>query len=229
MSCLLVSRRLSPLLVLALVLTGCTYSGEPQDPVTRRFTYFSFLAADDIRAACDDGGAERYRFIHNAEYSVQVRVYEIAVDPTTGEGRMATRVLGGERLGPFQFNLQSWQLEQGSARTLLRPRDVQLIRDTLAEADFMEPPPHQVALWSDEYYWLVSGCVAGAFHQNGYAYPSERYLRLGFTRVLATYDASGVPFAERPPGESRIRDERRVPHVAQDVGKVEPFVYYVEP
>ena len=223
------SRRLASVLTAALVLAGCTYSGEPQDPVSRRISYFSFLAADDIRAACDSGASERYRLVYNADYSRQVRIYEIAIDPTSGEGRLVTRVLGGERLGPFQFNFQSWLLEQASARTLLRPRDVQLVRDTLADAGFMERPPHRVALWSDDFYWLASGCAAGRFHQNGYAYPSERYERLGFARVLATYDGSGIAFAERPPGDARVTAERRVPRVALETGKIEPFVYYIEP
>ncbi|MGE0646705.1 MAG: hypothetical protein AB7P52_02070 [Alphaproteobacteria bacterium] len=221
-------RRVASVLTAALVLAGCTYGGEPQDPVSRRMSYFSFLAADDIRTACDSGVQERYRFVYNAEYSVQVRVYEIAVDPASGEGRLVTRVLGGERLGPFQFNFQSWLIEQASTRTMLRPRDVQLVRDTLAAAAFTVPPPHLVALWSDDYYWLVSGCVAGAFYQNGYAYPSERYRRLGFARVLGSYDESGIPFAERPPGDARVT-ARRVPHRAQDASTIEPFVYYIEP
>ncbi len=49
-----------------LVLSACTYRGESDNPVVRRFTWFSYLNGDDIRAACRADTRERYRFVYNA-------------------------------------------------------------------------------------------------------------------------------------------------------------------
>lgn len=227
------SRRASLAAAFALIATvataACSYDGPAGDPVSRRFSYFSFLAADDIRTACAQGGPERYRFVYNAEYEKQVRIYEIVVDPATGAGRQVTRVLGGGRVGAFQFGFQNWLLEQASYRATLGAADLAALRKALADAHFAEPPPNRVELWSDDYYWLVSGCADGRFHQNGYARPSERFEALTFAAALAGHDGSGVGFAAPPPGEARTSVHRYRPLTAQDVGERGAFVYAVEP
>ena len=129
-------------LIAGAALAACSYSGLPGDPVLRRLSYFSFLAADDIREACAQGGAERYRFVYNADYSLQVRLYEIAVDPGTGEGRQITRVLGGRRVGAFQFAFVNWLLEQASDRALLGMADLETLRGMLSAS----PSRRQVTL-----------------------------------------------------------------------------------
>lgn len=71
------SRGVALALIVALTaaLAGCAYDGAPGDSLSRRLTYFSYLRADDLRDACEQGGPERYRFVYNAEYSRQVRLY----------------------------------------------------------------------------------------------------------------------------------------------------------
>lgn len=220
-------------LVLALIagaaLVACTYSGPPGDPVSRRLGYFSFLAADDIRSACEQGGPERYRFVYNAEYSRQVRTYEIVIDPAGGDGRQITRVLGGGRVGGLQVGFENWLLEQASHRAALGAADLDALRQALAAARFAEPPPGRIELWSDDYYWLVSGCVGGRFRQNGYARPSERFEALGFAEMLLAHDGSGIAFAEPAPGEARVSARRHRPMTAQETSEGGAFVYVVEP
>ncbi len=211
------------------VLAACTYSGAPGDPVSRRLSYFSFLAADDIRSACEQGGPERYRFVYNAEYNRQVRIYELVVDRASGEGRQVTRVLGGRPVGVFQFGFDNWLLEQASTRAVLGPADLDRVRDALAKARFGEPPPGRIELWSDDYYWLVSGCLGGRFHQNGYVHPSARFAALDLSRVLLAHDGSGIAVAVPPPGEARPSSQRRRPRAAQEAGEGKAFVYFVEP
>lgn len=216
-------------LVAGVVLAACSYSGPPGDPVSRRLSYFSFLAADDIREACEQGGPERYRFVYNAEYSRQVRLYDVVVDPSSGAGRQTTRVLGGRRIGPFQFGFENWLLEQASYRAALGAADLDALRDALAAARFAEPPPARVELWSDDYYWLVSGCVGGRFHQNGYARPSARYEVLRFAEALLAHDGSGIALAVPPPGEARASARRFRPRTAQQASEGGVFVYLIEP
>ncbi len=210
-------------------LAGCTYSGPPGDPLSRRLSYFSYLAADDIRSACEQGGPERYRFVYNAEYSRQVRLYEIVVDPGSGEGRQTTQVLGGGRIGPLQVGFENWPVEQTSYRAALGTADLGALRDALASARFAEPPPARIELWSDDYYWLVSGCVQGRFVQNGYLRPSARYESLGFAELLSAHDGSGIAYAAPPTGEARVSSQRRRPRIAQERNEGGAFVYVVEP
>jgi hypothetical protein len=45
---------------------GCAYHGPHQDdPVQRRFNWYSYLNGDDIRTACEEDAAPRYRFVYN--------------------------------------------------------------------------------------------------------------------------------------------------------------------
>lgn len=79
---------------------ACTYTGKPADnPVERRFTYMSYLAADDLRAVCTAGTPERYRFVYNAEYSRQVRLYEVEIEPDGRGAVLEARILAARRSG----------------------------------------------------------------------------------------------------------------------------------
>lgn len=60
-----------------LFLTACNYTGRPDNAVERRYTWFSYLAGDDLRESCRSHAPPRYRFVYNAIYSEQVRTYEI--------------------------------------------------------------------------------------------------------------------------------------------------------
>lgn len=138
-------------------------------------------------------------------------------------------MLGGGRLGPLQVGFDNWLVEQASNRAALGRADLDALRGALKAAHFAEPPPGRIELWSDGYYWLVSGCVDGRFHQNGYLYPSDRYRSLGFAEALSAHDGSGVQYAAAPPGETRVSSQRRRPATAQEAGEGGSFVYVVEP
>lgn len=224
--------RLTSLLALCLAglgLLACTYSGAANDPVARRLTYFSFLAADDLRADCAASTAERYRFVYNGEYSRQVRIYEVLIDPSTREGRLEVRVLGPRHYGAFQFGFQNWLLEQAVHRAALGPANVGAVRAALEQAQFGQLPAHRLELWSDSYYWLVSTCTAGVFHQNGWLHPSARYDALRFAEVLATHDGTGIAFVTPPPGDPRPSARRFRPRVAQASDEGGVFMYAIEP
>lgn len=210
---------------------ACTYTGKPADnPVERRFTYMSYLAADDLRAVCTAGTPERYRFVYNAEYSRQVRLYEVEIEPDGRGAVLEARIFGGAPFGPFEFGFDNWLTERAAERTDLTQRDVRMIDAALEEAGFQEPPRRPIELWSDRYYWLVSGCVDGAFMQNGYPHPSRRYDRQRFADVFALIDPTDVGFVDPPPYEdTRPEPQRRRPRNAQEPGEDGHFVYTVEP
>ena len=64
------------LICCAFVFTACEYSGRPDNAVERRFTWFSYLSAEDIKESCRSHAPPRYRFIYNAFYIEHVRSYE---------------------------------------------------------------------------------------------------------------------------------------------------------
>src|SRR4051812_2306638 len=49
--------------------------------IVRSLNWFSYVAAEDIRAACQHGGRSRLRLIYNALWEEQVRSYEIFLQP----------------------------------------------------------------------------------------------------------------------------------------------------
>src|SRR6188768_1002846 len=50
-------------------------------PVVRSLNWFSYVAAEDVRAACQPGGRSRLRLIYNALWEEQVRTYEVFLQP----------------------------------------------------------------------------------------------------------------------------------------------------
>ena len=77
-----------------LLAAACAYRGG-SDVFTTKFTWYSYLNGDDIRARCTAGGPSLYRFVYNGVYTRQVRTY--AISPAA-DGRgyvLRARVLGG--------------------------------------------------------------------------------------------------------------------------------------
>src|SRR5512139_345108 len=83
-------RLLAALSLTAIGLTGCAYhstgnlgAGSSIDnPVERKFTWFSYLDAADIRNSCAAGGPDQYRLVYNGQYDNHVRTYEVTSTPS---------------------------------------------------------------------------------------------------------------------------------------------------
>jgi hypothetical protein len=187
------------LVLLALVLvSACTYGGGT-DPVTRKFTWFSYVAGDDLRAACRPGLRDRYRFVHNAVYVEQVRTYEVR--PALGPGHvLEARVFGPPDLSRVVVEgvvdlAEPWR--GVIVETPLAPESMERLRGALAEAGVFGPAPVGLELWSDGFYWTVAACVDGGFRFNAYQWPSDRFKGAAFAPLLFRWDATGV--AVNPP------------------------------
>jgi hypothetical protein len=50
-------------------------------PIVRSLNWFSYVASDDIRAACRPGARNRLRLVYNALWEEQVRTYELFLQP----------------------------------------------------------------------------------------------------------------------------------------------------
>lgn len=175
-------------------LAACTtYQGPPANPVERSLTWFSFLAGDDIRAACRPGAPDHYRFVYNAIYEVQIRSYELT--PVPGGAQLEVRARGRSgAVRKFSFNnpFGPWELVQG--RATLDNSQASAIVAAYARALAASPSMAGRNIDSNEYYWIVGACSGGKYSLNAFVDPRVDLNALEFPKLLLAHDDSGVPF-----------------------------------
>jgi len=189
-------------LILALMLApaACAYQpGSFDNPVARRASWFSYVAADDIRGGCAAGAPDRVRMVYNAVYEEQVRAYDLVVDGDGRGGTFEARVLGAGEIvsidpldptAPWRGAKSIQRLDQEQISALWRALDA---------SGFNRPAPEGTLLSSRGFYWIAAACRQGRFHFNAWLHPSPRFSDLTFPQVLASHDRTGVPF--NPPRE----------------------------
>lgn len=180
-------------LLFLLMLVGCTYRGAIDQPITLKFTWFSYLNGDDLRQACAPGAANSYRLVYNGSYNEQLRTYEIVGDGAGG-GAYTARVMRGGGLRLSQFSLRNPQAMAGwtVSRTRLAPNDMADLTKVLSNSGAFEPAPSGLRMASEQFYWISAICWNGQFFFNAWLYPSDRFARLTFPVVLFGYDQTGL-------------------------------------
>jgi len=199
---------IKPLSVLFVVLcvgiTGCAYQpGETigQNPVARKFTWFSYLDGSDIRVNCTVGAPLAMRAVYNGVYDEQIRTYEFKSRPgEPGAFDLSVRVIGEAdlseiKVGRFSQLLDPWR--GTGAKTILRPKDVELFVNALRSDGALLPAPEGMELHSDEFYWIVSGCVEGKWVFHAFKWPDASFESAQFPVLLTGWDMTGV--AINPP------------------------------
>ncbi|MBK8177286.1 MAG: hypothetical protein IPK66_19145 [Rhodospirillales bacterium] len=88
---------------LAAVLSSCSYAGH-DDALSQRFTWFSYINGDDIRAL-RKGSTDLYRFVYNGIYIKQARTYDIA--PAAAGRRFRPARAGAGAVGSQRRDLGS--------------------------------------------------------------------------------------------------------------------------
>lgn len=179
---------------LCLVLAGsaCTYRGQAMDePLTRRATWFSFVAGEDIRAACTPRSTDRYRLIYNGFWHDQVRIYELGLSQPR---QLDMRALGPPDLTGISTSdlLAPWRGRVGTV-SLDAQRYDQLVAAFVAD-DLFGAPPVGLLLPSDGYYWTAVACRGGKFFYNAWLYPGARFAHLAFPGILLALDTTGEPY-----------------------------------
>jgi hypothetical protein len=187
-------------------LAACTsYKAEPDNPVERSLTWFSFIGGEDIRAACKADGADRYRFVYNGHYELQIRAYDLA--PVSGGAELTARARGRggdvKRLAVRQ-PLGPWQLDRSAAR--LTDGDAAAIVAALSAAAARAPAAAGQHMESYEFYWLVTACTGGRFRMFVFRRPSTDVNALPFVPLLLAHDDTGVPF-EKARDVEGMKDE----------------------
>jgi hypothetical protein len=175
------------------LLAGCAYRGQIDQPITLKFTWFSYVAGDDIRAACTPGGQDAYRLIYNGSYLEQVRSYEIVGDGAGG-GYLTARAMRGSGLdlNRFSFNDPQSMANWTVSRARLTADAMSSLRAALADSGAFSSGPAGLRMASEQFYWTSAACNNGQFHFNAWLYPSDRYARLLFPAVLLGHDQTGV-------------------------------------
>ena len=180
-----------------LLLAGCAYEGAIDSPLTQKFTWFSYVSGDDIRAACQPGSSEKYRFIYNARYDEQLRSYEVLGDAIDKGGFVTARAQGKATITNLSSEdfLAPWRWQK--ARSRLDEQEMAQLREALAEAGFYGKPDVGLELNSKAFYWAVVGCIEGNFFFGGWQDPSEAFKALRFPEMLFAQDGTGL--AVNPP------------------------------
>lgn len=183
----------------ALAVAGCQYRGA-DNPVARKFSWTSYLDAQDIRESCRPGAPERWRLVYNAVYQEQVRAYELEATPDGG-ARLAAKVTTSGNLASLDIDpaapdpFQPWR--DKVAKTDLRPQDLAAFRAALKASGVFAPAPVGQDLDSDGFYWIVAGCAEGRMVFTGWQWPAPAFKALAFDKHLFAWDFTGV--AVNPP------------------------------
>ncbi len=199
------------LAVAASGLAACVYRPETgqsiADPITRKFAWYSYLDAGDIRRDCATGGAEgRYRLVYNAQFDQQIRAYEIA-PLADGRYELIALARGPGNLAEWWIRdtgdfLAPWAMRQ--SRRELPEVEMAALRDLLHQSGFGEPAPEGLRLHSQQFYWIAAGCEAGQFHYFAWSDSHRRdgvgdFARLRFVEFLLGRDRTAIAFRQPHP------------------------------
>jgi len=198
-------RHVTPLALATVLLTGCAYHSSGQlgsgstidNPVERKFTWFSYLDAADLRNSCAAGGPDQYRIVYNGQYYDHLRTYEItdgAKPHITARARGRSGNLLEMGFSSFDELLGPWQFRRSDSD--LSAADWSKLRDSLHQAGFASGSQAGLRLHSQEFYWLAAGCESGKFFINAWA-DKPRALsltRTSFLDFLLKHDQTGVAF-----------------------------------
>jgi hypothetical protein len=194
------TRRIIASIAALLALGACAYTGPAADPVTRGLSWFDYIGAENLREACAPGASTRLRFVYNGDYDTQIRTFDLFALPGGRGASMSAWVRGKidltqavraqDILAPWDGKRVDSVLDHQAMTTLLR---------ALGSDDLQGFKPVGVRLPSNEYYWIVTGCLDGRFHANAWLYPSDRFRALRFPAVLMEHDGTGIALAKAIP------------------------------
>jgi hypothetical protein len=192
-------------------LSACTYrAGDSDNPIGRSFSWFSYLNADDLRASCTKGAADRYRIVYNAVWQEQVRTYDVTVGRDGGD--LKIQVKGDTdfaRAIPLDDLLSPWRGK--ILRSRLSPRDIQRLGGALRRSGFYKPVPKGTRVQSWGFFWVAAACEGGRFRFNVWAFPSRRFDDVTLAKALKRLDRTKIPFNKpRDTWEPDRQDDRAV-------------------
>ena len=179
-----------------LTLPAPTWAQGVDNPLTRSFYWFRFVAGKDVREACGSGGPDHYRLVYNAIYREQVRAYDLVAQPGGGAA-LTTRVFGEagivnnivindvvDILGPWRGVKTERTLTAGEFSTVIA---------ALEQSGALRFPPRKFEVPSNDFYWAIAACRGGQFTATAFHHPADGFRTVSFDRPLFALDNSGVP------------------------------------
>lgn len=170
------------------VLGACAATDNTADnPILRKFQWFSYLEGGDFKDTCAPGQPARYRMVYNAVYTQQVRVYDLM--PSTQ--RLDARVILPMDVRNFYIEgvsdlLNPWRGTTAS-RELTSDESDMLVHALSADGAF-GPPAVGTELPSKGYFWTIASCHDGTYHFTAVTWPSPAWDTTRFDDALFALD-----------------------------------------
>jgi hypothetical protein len=187
------------LLAVLLAAAGCTYQGPAGSYLGQRLTFLSYLNGDDIRAVCEPGAPNRYRFVYVADYDRQARGYEVI--PTPEGALLRQQVDRGLLVNGIRLDRLFEAGAPTRAEARLTPAELDDLEQAMFASGVFAPPPVGLRLDSRGFFWIVTGCYRGAYVLTGYRYPSERFEQIRFDEALFSHDRLDAPIRRPTPSD----------------------------
>lgn len=182
------------------VLGGCAARVDGVDnPLTRKFQWFSYLQGDDFKGSCGPGAAARYRMVLNAIYTEQVRIYNVS------DGVMDVRLVLPMDMRDFALTsspasiFDPWR-GMRSGVDLGTDGQAELVA-ALQESGVFGPPNQGAELSSRGFFWTIAACHQGQYHFTGFQWPSDEWMAATFPQRLFDLDPTSV--AVNPPRKTK--------------------------
>lgn len=175
-----------------LTLGACAaVEGIVNNPIERKFSWFSFLEGGDFKQSCDARSAGHYRMVYNAVYEEQVRIYELDAASET----LDVRVI-------LPANLSNLDVRQASdllnpwrgtvASTRLSSADVNGFINDLGSFGVFGEPNVGAELSSKGFFWTIAACHEGQYHFTGFQWPDQSWDQATFADRLFALDETGI-------------------------------------
>lgn len=169
-----------------------------EQPVVRSLNWFSYVAADDVRAACWPGGRNRLRIIYNALWEEQVRSYEIVLQPDGTAGlnigvladQAPSTVVSNVTISELGDVMGPWRMRRG--QRLLDGSQTRDLMGALQASLAFGPPRDGLRLPDNDFWWTVASCRDGVWGYQAYHYPTDRFANVKFAESLFALDNVGV-------------------------------------
>lgn len=192
-------KKLCLLALAGVALTACSaMQNADENPVFRKFQWFSYLQGDDFKANC--AGSDRYRLVYNGVYTEQVRIYDITRDDLN----LHTRVVLPVKIKKFEVDSFSGLLNpwRGEFKDItLKASDIDGLVQDLQNLDVFGASNVGAELSSKGFFWTIAACHGGQYHFTGFAWPSENWPNFAFADRLFDLDPLGIDV--NPPRKTR--------------------------
>jgi hypothetical protein len=180
----------------AVLVLAAACAGPNDGLVGGRLSWFDYVGGTDMRRSCSRSTSERYRLVFNAEYTKQVRTYDILQngDGATLRGKVFR---GGLSVDASFASAVQGLVGRSGERTLNGPEFADFKRAVAAAEPFLGA--EKAYLRSDSYYWVVLECRHGSVLARAFTGPQAHLEELAFRRFLLAHDPTGVPIRVQRP------------------------------